>query len=120
MRVDDRADKLKPQPALRAALVAAIETLPDARNFFGRNSGAGVLDRDDKFIGARRGGNFNATFRSIQRRSRSIEAPNELRTAVLNVGFEKPAYRGRRHRADLPRYFLSAFEQRHRRDGVDA
>ena len=55
VRVDDRANKTQTQPeaALRAALITAIETLPDTRNFFSGDSGAGVSDCDDNVIGAR-------------------------------------------------------------------
>src|SRR5215467_6390824 len=63
VRVDDRANEAQtqPEPALRAALVAAIETLPNARNFFGGNSVAGVSDCDDHFIRPRFRGYFHAT-----------------------------------------------------------
>ena len=63
VRVDDRSDKTQTQPkaALCAALVTAIETLPDPRDFFVRNSGAGVSDCDDPFISTRLRGYFYAT-----------------------------------------------------------
>ena len=65
VRVDDRSDKTQTQPeaALRAALVAPIEALPDARDFFSRNSGAGVCDCDDDFIRTRFRGYFHAITR---------------------------------------------------------
>ena len=56
VRLDNRLDKTQTQPetALRAALVASIEALPDVRQMLWRDAGSGVADRHDRGVSVTR------------------------------------------------------------------